>query len=164
MKKIITLQCITLLHRLNLGMHYHKSATISLIISIETHITSTTPSCSGPVLAQKSRGNSVLGVVFSHTIPKMDFHFSQRFSWEINTKSLNWYITCHGYINIHHSPCFHKSYKDWSKILKNYPRWIMEVILKNCPKNRKNDPFNRKWNLKKKSKVFNLVWWYIRKK
>ena len=42
--------------------------------------TSTTPSCSGPIPAQKSRGNSVLGVIFSHTIPKMDFHYSHRFS------------------------------------------------------------------------------------
>ena len=42
--------------------------------------TSTTPSCGGPIPAQKSRGNSVLGVVFSHTMPKMDFHYSHRFS------------------------------------------------------------------------------------
>ena len=44
--------------------------------------TSTTPSCSGPIPAQKLRGNSVLGVIFSHTIPKMDFCYSHRFSWE----------------------------------------------------------------------------------
>ena len=44
--------------------------------------TSTTPSCSGPITAQKSRGNSVLGVIFSHTMPKMDFRYSHRFSWE----------------------------------------------------------------------------------
>ena len=44
--------------------------------------TSTTPSCSGPIPAQKSRGNSVLGVVFSHTMPKMDFRYSHRFSLE----------------------------------------------------------------------------------
>ena len=44
--------------------------------------TSTTPRCSGPIPAQKSRGNSVLGVVFSHTMPKMDFHYSHRFSGE----------------------------------------------------------------------------------
>ena len=44
--------------------------------------TSTTPSCSGPILAQKSRDNSVLGVAFSHTMPKMDFRYSHRFSWE----------------------------------------------------------------------------------
>ena len=35
--------------------------------------TSTTTSCSRPIPAQKSRGNSVLGVKFSHTMPKMDF-------------------------------------------------------------------------------------------
>ena len=32
--------------------------------------------------AQKSRGNTVLGVVFSLTMPKIDFHYSYRFSWE----------------------------------------------------------------------------------
>ena len=31
---------------------------------------------------KKSQGNSVLGVVFSQTMPKMDFHYSHRFSWE----------------------------------------------------------------------------------
>ena len=46
------------------------------------NLTSTTPSCSGPIPAQKSRDNSVLGVVFSHTMPKMDFRYSHRFSWE----------------------------------------------------------------------------------
>jgi len=30
--------------------------------------------------AQKSRDNSVIGVVFSHIMPKMDFHYSHRFS------------------------------------------------------------------------------------
>ena len=29
---------------------------------------------------RKVRGNSVLGVVFSHTMPKMDFRYSHRFS------------------------------------------------------------------------------------
>ena len=42
--------------------------------------TSTTPSCSGPIPAQKSRCKSVLGVLFSDTMPKMDFHYSHRFS------------------------------------------------------------------------------------
>ena len=51
---------------------------------IKIIMTSTTPSCSGPIPAQKSRGNSVhvLGVVFSHTMSKMDFHYSHHFSWE----------------------------------------------------------------------------------
>ena len=30
--------------------------------------------------AQESQGNSVIGVVFSHTMPKTDFHYSHRFS------------------------------------------------------------------------------------
>ena len=28
--------------------------------------------------------NSELGVVFSHTMPKIDFYYSHRFSWEKN--------------------------------------------------------------------------------
>ena len=46
-----------------------------------TQKTSTTQSCRGPIPAQKSRGNSVPGVVFSHTMPKMDSRYSHRFSW-----------------------------------------------------------------------------------
>ena len=42
---------------------------------------STTPSCNGPIPAQKIQGNSVPGTVFSHTMPKMDFYYSHRFSW-----------------------------------------------------------------------------------
>ena len=42
--------------------------------------TSTTLSCSGPIPAQKARGNFVLGVVFSHTMPKMGFHYTHRFN------------------------------------------------------------------------------------
>ena len=53
--------------------------------------TSTTPSCSGPIPAQKSRGNSVLGVVFSNTMPKKDFRYSHRFSWEKYTKGSSIY-------------------------------------------------------------------------
>ena len=41
---------------------------------------STTPSCSGQIPAQKLWTNSVLGVVFYHTMLKMDFHCSHRFS------------------------------------------------------------------------------------
>ena len=52
------------------------------IIKNKNKKTSTTPSCSGPILAQKSLGNSVLRVVSSHTMPKMIFHYSHRFSWE----------------------------------------------------------------------------------
>ena len=55
---------------------YHNSDPLTLIR------TSITPSCSGTIPAQKSRGNSVLAVIFSHTMPKMDFHYSHRFSWE----------------------------------------------------------------------------------
>ena len=56
---------------------------LSLKIDINwLRITSTTPSCSGSIPPQKSWANSVLGVVFSYTMPKMVFHYSHRFSWE----------------------------------------------------------------------------------
>ena len=42
--------------------------------------TSTTPRCSRPIPAQKIQGISVPGVVFSHTMPKIDFYHSHRFS------------------------------------------------------------------------------------
>ena len=49
------------------------------------HKTSTTPSFSWPIPSQKIWGNSVPGVIFSHTMPKIDFHYSNRFSWEKKT-------------------------------------------------------------------------------
>ena len=135
--------------------------------------TSTTPSCSGPIPAKKSRGNSVLGAVFSHTMPKMEFDYSHRFSWEKNT--LNWYITCHGYINIHHSPfiglikinrkfrnitpldhggpemkCTYFHRNCWKKIAQNDRLHAMDisriakVILKNCQKIEKMTPLTVK--------------------
>ena len=42
---------------------------------MKTAKTSTTPSCSRPIPAENIRSNSVSGVVFSHTMPKMDFHY-----------------------------------------------------------------------------------------
>ena len=38
-----------------------------------------------PIPAQKIRGNSVPGAVLSHTMPKIDFYYSHRFSWKKNT-------------------------------------------------------------------------------
>ena len=67
--------------------------------------TSTTPSCSGLLPAQKSiiiiQCNSVPGVTFPHTLLKMNFYYSHRF---IRKNTLNWYITCHGYNNNQQSP------------------------------------------------------------
>ena len=63
----------------------NKKSALTIFFSVfffKELLTSTTPSCSGPIPAQKSLGNSVLGVVFSHTMPKMDFRYSHRFSWE----------------------------------------------------------------------------------
>ena len=77
--------------------HLHVSTAWAINLSTTlTLIQFQCDSLCGPIPAQKSLGNSELGVVFSHTMPKMDFHYSHRFSWEKNT--LNWYITCHGYI------------------------------------------------------------------
>ena len=56
--------------------------TYFLIEILTGNKTSTTPSCSGPIPAQKSWGSSVLEVVSSHTMPKMNVHYSHRFSWE----------------------------------------------------------------------------------
>ena len=44
--------------------------------------TSTTPSCSGPIPAQKSRANSVPGDIFSHLMFEMNLYHFHRFSWE----------------------------------------------------------------------------------
>ena len=45
--------------------------------------TSTTPSCSGSIPAQRIWSNLVPGhrAVFSHTMPKMDLYYSHRVSW-----------------------------------------------------------------------------------
>ena len=64
----------------NNKMEFHPGKCQLLRITNKIKKTSTTPSCSGPIPAQKSRGNSVLGVVFSHIMPKKDFRYSYRFS------------------------------------------------------------------------------------
>ena len=135
-------------------------------------MTSTTPSCSGPIPVQKSRCKSVLGVP---RCPKWIFIILIVL---VEKNTLNWYITCHGYINIHHSPFIcpikinRKFWKDhegseikftyfhrncWKKIAQNDRSHAMDiskitkVVMKNCnKKNRKNNPFNRK------KKVFNF--------
>ena len=48
-----------------------------------------TPSCSGPIPAEKIRGNSVLSI-FSNTMPKMDFYHYHCLSWEKTV--LKWYV------------------------------------------------------------------------
>ena len=75
-----------------------------------------------PIPAQKSRSNSELGVVSSHTMPKMIIPIV--LVEKKHTKL------------IYHTPWlyqypqlpFHRSYKNQSNILKNYPSWIMEVL------------------------------------
>ena len=65
---------------------------------MKIYLTSTTPSCNGPIQEQKIRGNAVPWAVFSQVIPKIDFfYYSHRFSWG---NTLKWYVTCDGYINI----------------------------------------------------------------
>ena len=51
-------------------------------VDLKERLTSTSPSYSGPIPAQKLRANSVSRAVFSHLIPKMDFYYFHRFSWE----------------------------------------------------------------------------------
>ena len=86
---------------------YASYGVILLYGHIEKKKTST--SCSGPISAQKSWCNSVLVVLFSNTMPKKDFHYSHRFSWEKKHTKL-----------IYHMPWlyqypplpFHRSYKN----------------------------------------------------
>ena len=59
----------------NNGHHQAFRNGYDILKILKEEETSTTPSCSGPIPAQKSRGNSVLGAVFSHTMLKMDFLF-----------------------------------------------------------------------------------------
>ena len=52
------------------GSTLYKGARISKFVwLLGINETSTTPNCSGPIPVQKSRGNSVPGVVFSNTMP-----------------------------------------------------------------------------------------------
>ena len=71
---------------------------------------STTPSCSGPIPAQKIRGNLVPGprAVFFHTIPKMDFYYFHPFSWEKHTKLIYHMPWLYQYPPLP----FHRSYKN----------------------------------------------------
>ena len=47
---------------------------------IKKENTSTTPSCSGPIPSQKSRANSVPGIIFFHLVFEMNFNYFHRFS------------------------------------------------------------------------------------
>ena len=71
------MQVINCLFLNHMFMLFYVMFYVTRVIHKET---STTPSCSGPIPAQKSWGNSVLGVIFFHTIPKMDVRYSHRFS------------------------------------------------------------------------------------
>ena len=92
----------------NLHAGYPTRMIIWRIVMVNNE-TSTMPSCSGPIPAQKSWDNSVLAVVFSNTMPKMDFHYSHCFIWEKKRTKL-----------IYHMPWlyqypplpFHRSYKN----------------------------------------------------
>ena len=60
----------------------------SILQAMKPTETSTTPSCSGPIPAQKSRANSVPGAIFSHLMFEMNFYYFHRFSWEKYTKMI----------------------------------------------------------------------------
>ena len=64
---IISLRCScwVYLHELSIIIYINTWSIVNVFK------TSTTPNCSGPIPAQKSLGNSVLGVVFSYTMPKI---------------------------------------------------------------------------------------------
>ena len=55
---------------------------LKICLDIDLKITSTTPSCSGPIPAQKSQASSVSGDKFSHLMFEMIFYHLHRFSWE----------------------------------------------------------------------------------
>ena len=76
--------------------------------------TSTTPSCRGPIPAQKSQDNSVLGVVFPHMMPEMDFHYSHRLGEKKFTNLIYHMPWLYQYSPIP----FHRSYKNGWTILK----------------------------------------------
>ena len=50
--------------------------------------TSTTPSSSGPIPAQKLQANSVPRDIFSHLMFEINFYYFHRFSWEKYTKMI----------------------------------------------------------------------------
>ena len=77
--------------------------------------TSTMPSCSGQIPTQKIQGNSVPGAVFSYTMPKWIFIIPIVSVGE-KTHTID---TSHAMvISIITS---HRSYRNWSNILKSYP-------------------------------------------
>ena len=92
------------------------SSTMELIIDflkeLKKQLTSTTPSCSRPITAQKIRDKLVPGAVFFHNMPKMDF-FKINLIVLVGKNTLNWYITCHGYINNYQSSFTGPIKNDW---------------------------------------------------
>ena len=75
--------------------------------------------------AQKSRDNSVLGVVFSHAMPKMDFRIPNFLVEKKHTK-----LICHMPWLYQYPPRpFHRPYTNYSKILKK--SYLLEKIAQN---------------------------------
>ena len=72
-------RCVTYIHTADLIVI--PSLDLDIILKKQT-ITSTTPSCSGQIPAQKPRANSVPGDIFSHLMFEMNFYHFHRFSWE----------------------------------------------------------------------------------
>ena len=58
-------------------IHFH-STVIKSCCFLTRKLTSTTQSCSGPILTQKSRANSVPGALFSHLMLEMEFYYFHR--------------------------------------------------------------------------------------
>ena len=89
-----------------------------VLILIITRKTSTTPSCNGPIPAQRIWGNfctRAQGCIFPHNAQNGFLRFP---SFSFVKSTLNWYITCHGYFNNHQSPfmCPIKNYRKFGKV------------------------------------------------
>ena len=79
-KSCLTQQCIFhLYNNKKLLCHRKQSLKGKYVNTLHQMIykTSTTPSCSEPILAQTLQANSVPRAVFSHIMPKMDFYYTK---------------------------------------------------------------------------------------
>ena len=120
-KELITRRSWTIVIVTYQRVHELSKITVNRNMLRNTQIPRRTESnvMSGPIPAQKLLAHSVPKPVFSHLMPKMDFCYFHRFSWEKNT--LNWYITCHSYINNHSSPFIGPIEIDRTYFKKNSP-------------------------------------------
>ena len=86
-----------------------------IVFSRYKQITTTTPSCSGPILAQQFGVIQYQGLYFPTQFPKWIVIIPFVL---VGKNTLDWYITCHGYINNHRSPFIGpiKMYRKFEKL------------------------------------------------